>query len=61
MESRYEDCQHIKCEDCGWTGRVSECYHGYTNPAMEHIDVEPIDMCPECGSDNLTIIKVEYI
>lgn len=66
MESRYNDKTPVRCEACGWQGRVMDCKHGYSSsgginpPWGEPVgDVEPMDYCPECGSDNLIPIEQE--
>ena len=49
--SRQDDTTLIKCNDCDWIGMVIDCRHGYE--ANVSGDVEPVDYCPECGSDQL--------
>ena len=53
MESRETDITLVQCEDCGWTGTVSECIHTYRAISLTDGDVEGIDECPKCGSENL--------
>jgi len=42
----------IKCEDCGWQGETREAVHTYHDDGTGE-DVEPVDECPVCGSENL--------
>jgi len=57
MYSRYTDPRIVKCEGCGWQGKVMDCYHGYS--PISSGDVEPCDYCPECSSDQLIPIEQE--
>lgn len=59
MESRYTDETPVQCQDCGWQGMVLECAHTYTGMFGTR-EVEPIDKCPECNSENLIKIDREY-
>jgi len=52
-EGRHTDRTPIECSECGWRGKVMDCYHGYAPIAPD--DVEPCDMCPECGGEDLII------
>lgn len=39
------------CEDCGWRGPLRWTVHEYERCGDE--DVEPVDLCPACGSEDL--------
>lgn len=43
---REENPYPVKC-DCGWVGRRSLCFHGYTRTLDG--ENEPEDRCPRCG------------
>lgn len=48
--SRRDDPTPVRCLDCGWTGRLMDCYHTYRGYDYgEEADVEPVDRCPTCG------------
>jgi len=56
----------IKCEECGWQGKIKEAIHTYcgtgayvTPDGNYDEDIEPVDECPECGSENLILIEEE--
>ena len=57
--SRYTDEGLVQCDDCGWRGMVKDCVHTYRGIAGSEGDVEPVDECPECGSDQLIEIRQE--
>lgn len=59
--SRYTDDSPIKCEDCGWTGKVKDCVHSYRAIPLTEGDVEGVDKCPSCGSDNLIPIEEDLV
>lgn len=57
--SRHTDPTPVKCGDCGWIGREMDCRHGYQHSfqlvhGLLRYDVEPMDYCPKCNSENLT-------
>lgn len=60
MESRYNDQTPVQCEDCGWQGLASECIHTYKGIPFADGDIEPVDECPKCNSENLIEIDREY-
>ena len=45
------DVTAVRCNRCGWTGKVKDLVHGYY-PVDDDGDVEPVDECPACGSDD---------
>lgn len=51
IESRHIDLTPIRCDDCGWKGRVMDCTHGYAHAWPSN--AEPMDFCPKCDSKNL--------
>jgi len=60
IHGRHEDPTPIKCEECGWEGQAKDAIHTYTGTGVyitdsgqPDEDVEPVDECPECGSENL--------
>lgn len=59
MESRHTDLSPVRCLDCGWEGKAYECVHTYRSDGSSNPDgsptgeVEPVDECPECGSEQL--------
>ena len=61
--SRNEDPAWVECEDCHWIGQVKDCVHTYREDGTTMPDgsptgeVEPVDECPECGSQNLLQIE----
>jgi len=57
--SRYDDTTPVYCEDCGWKGQVRDCVHTYRGIPGTGGDVEPVDECPKCGSENLIDIESE--
>ena len=63
MVSRHNDTSGVQCEDCGWEGQVCGCRHGYISVRTEIFgaDVEPMDFCPVCGSDQLMPIEEELV
>ena len=62
---RRTDPTPVKCEDCGWQGLAKDAVHTYRGigifftPDGYDEDVEPVDECPECGSENLIPIEME--
>jgi len=57
---RREDPTPILCARCGWKGRVKDSvhtYHGFVvgvdGDGNVEEDVEAVDECPGCGSDQL--------
>jgi len=48
---RHDDPRLVRCESCGWRGQLKDCVHGYAPVPPD--DVEPMDYCPECGSDQI--------
>lgn len=51
MGGRSIDWTPTRCDECGWRGPERWCFHTYHGCAED--DVEPVDECPECGSDHL--------
>jgi predicted RNA-binding Zn-ribbon protein involved in translation (DUF1610 family) len=60
--SRYEDPTLVRCEECGWQGPIKECRHGHASYPIStrgnDYDVEPMDYCPKCDSDQLVPLEV---
>ncbi len=52
----YTDFGVITCQYCKWNGQIEECKKNYD----EVFDLN-LNFCPECGSNDLTIISVEFI
>lgn len=53
FSSRYDDTRLVKCEECGWVGQVKDCLHIYREIVGTGGDVEPLDECPSCESEEL--------
>ena len=51
ITSRYSDPTEIYCPKCGWKGKAMDCTHTYKPVSPD--DVEPVDLCPVCGSEEL--------
>lgn len=49
---RHTDVEPVRCEECGWIGRIKDCVHGYCDDGSGE-DVCPEDECPFCGSNQL--------
>ena len=47
---RRTDPREAWCSHCAWMGPAMDAEHGY-RPTAEPGDVEPVDTCPECGSE----------
>ena len=58
--SRTEDPCPAICVHCGWAGRWKDLVHGY-KPDFTNRDVEPIDNCPDCGSENIKSARITYL
>jgi len=50
--SRRDDPTPVKCNRCGWTGMIKDMAHTYRDDGSGE-DVEPVDECPECGTDDI--------
>ena len=48
--TRYDDISPIKCNRCGWIGRIKDAIHTYQDDQCG--DVEAVDECPICGTDD---------
>ena len=59
--SRYTDESLVQCDDCSWRGMVKDCVHTYKGIAGSEGDVEPVDGCPKCGSENLIPIESDLV
>lgn len=57
--SRHNDPTPVRCESCGWEGRVKNCNHTYKPDGLG--DMEGVDYCPLCGSDQLIPIEEEPV
>ena len=55
MNGRHDDPTAARCHRCGWVGTVAGCIHSYKafHDNGGGIEVEPVDYCPNCGSDEL--------
>ena len=51
LYTRYEDTTPTICNRCGWKGLAKNTIHDYRDDGCG--DVEAVDECPECGSDDL--------
>jgi hypothetical protein len=49
---RHVDWTPAECLACGWRGSVRWLWHGYQDDGTGE-DVEPVDECPKCGSDDV--------
>lgn len=60
MQNRDNDTTDVECKDCGWRGKALECRHGYVNNPLgiPELDVEPMDYCPKCDSDQVYPLEV---
>lgn len=63
MEGRETDTTLVRCSDCGWEGRVMDCEHSYSPIFLANgePDIEPVDYCPYCGSDQLEHPETEEL
>lgn len=65
--SRQSDPTPVKCDSCGWKGKVQDCLHSYqgdgttTSKGEPTGEVEPVDFCPKCGSDQLLNLEEEGV
>jgi Zn finger protein HypA/HybF involved in hydrogenase expression len=46
----------VSCLHCKWHGQPEECTGGY-----DEVTDLILNFCPRCGSNDLTIIKLEVI
>ena len=47
----------VACKDCGWEGTVADCVHTYRQIPLTDGDVEGVDKCPKCDSENLNEVE----
>ncbi len=51
-QSRRTSTELIECPQCKWAGEVKDTIHSYVSRGMcvepEDLDVEPVDLCPQC-------------
>lgn len=56
MCGRRNDPTEVECQDCGWKGQRKDMVHDYAQ--IDEEEVEPIDECPECGSEDVIDIDL---
>jgi rRNA maturation endonuclease Nob1 len=57
MPDRTEDTTKVECMDCKWEGQAKDCIHDYGRTYPD--SVEPVDYCPNCGSQALVPLDEE--
>lgn len=52
----HTEIEVITCRHCKWSGRADECKGNY-DKVLDLV----LNFCPRCGSNDLTIISIEFI
>jgi len=54
---RHDDPTPVKCNRCGWHGQIKDMIHDYRDDGSGE-DVEAVDECPECGTDDVEEFRI---